>query len=67
MILLVLYLNRSDPWDRLPAKGSPGEEVTEPVEDWSFMETSARVTLEYGPPIPIRSISGPSFTKESFI
>ena len=52
MILLVLYLNRSDPWDRLPGKRITGEEVTEPVEDWSFMETSTRVTLEVRPSDP---------------
>jgi hypothetical protein len=50
--LLVLYLNRSDPWDRVPGKRITGEEVAEPVKDWSFMETSTRVTLEVRPSDP---------------
>ncbi|MCH8819894.1 MAG: hypothetical protein IIB03_06185 [Acidobacteria bacterium] len=50
--LFVLYLNRTDPWDRVPGKRITGEEVIEPVDDWSFMETSTRVTLEVRPSDP---------------
>ncbi len=52
MTLLVLYLNRSDPWAQLPGKRITGEEVTERIEDWSFMEPSTRVILEVRPSDP---------------
>jgi hypothetical protein len=52
VILLISYLNRSDPWNQLPGKRITGEEVTEPVDDWSFMEESTRVTLEVRPSDP---------------
>ena len=50
--LLVLYLNRSDPWGRVPGKKITGEEVTEPVDGWNFLETSTLVTLEVRPSDP---------------
>jgi len=34
--LLVLYLNRSDPFGTIPGKRLRGEEVTESIDDWSF-------------------------------
>ncbi len=43
MTLLVVYLNRSDPWAQVPGKRITGEEVTERIDDWSFMEPSTRV------------------------
>jgi hypothetical protein len=52
MTLLVLYLNRSDPWNQLPGKRITGEEVSERVDDWSFMARSTRVTLEIRPSDP---------------
>jgi hypothetical protein len=51
-VLLISYLNRGDPWNQLPGKRITGEEVTEPVDDWSFMEQSTRVTLEVRPSDP---------------
>ncbi len=50
--LLVVYLNRTDPWAQLPGKRITGEEVTERIEDWSFMEPSTRVILEVRPSDP---------------
>ncbi len=50
--LLVVYLNRSDPWPRIPGKRITGEEVTERIDDWSFMEPSTRVILEVRPSDP---------------
>ncbi len=52
MTFLVLYLNRSDPWAQLPGRRITGEEVTERIEDWSFMEPSTRVILEVRPSDP---------------
>ncbi len=52
MTVLVLYLNRTDPWAQLPGKRITGEEVTERIEDWSFMEPSTRVILEVRPSDP---------------
>ncbi len=52
MTLLVVYLNRTDPWAQLPGKRITGEEVTERIEDWSFMERSTRVILEVRPSDP---------------
>ena len=46
MTILVLYLSRRDPWDQLPGRRITGEEVTDQVDDWSFMEPSTRVILE---------------------
>jgi hypothetical protein len=50
--LLVVYLNRTDPWAQLPGKRITGEEATERIEDWSFMEPSTRVILEVRPSDP---------------
>ncbi len=52
MTVLVLYLNRTDPWAQLPGKRITGEEVIERVDDWSFMEPSTRVILEVRPSDP---------------
>ncbi len=52
MTFLVLYLNRSDPWAQLPGKRITGEEATERIDDWSFMERSTRVILEVRPSDP---------------
>ncbi len=52
MTFLVLYLNRTDPWAQLPGKRITGEEVTEWIDDWSFMEPSTRVILEVRPSDP---------------
>jgi hypothetical protein len=52
MTLLVVYLNRTDPWAQLPGKRITGVEVTERIEDWSFMEPSTRVILEVRPSDP---------------
>jgi len=52
MTLLVLYSTRRDPWDQLPGKRITGEEITERVDDWSFMESSTRVILEVRPSDP---------------
>lgn len=50
--LLVLYLNRSDPYGTIPGKRLQGEEVTEPVEDWSFANQYRRVNVEVRPSDP---------------
>ena len=50
--LLVFYLNRSDPWGRIPGKRLPGEEMTESIEDWSFTQQARGVTLEVRPSAP---------------
>ncbi|MCH7803292.1 MAG: hypothetical protein IH937_04345 [Acidobacteria bacterium] len=52
MTLLVVYLNRSDPWAQIPGKRITGEEATERMDDWSFMEPSTRVILEVRPSNP---------------
>ncbi len=52
MTLLVVYLNRTDPWAQLPGKRITGEEATERIDDWSFMEPSTRVILEVRPSDP---------------
>ncbi len=50
--ILVLYLNRSDPYGSLPGKRLQGEEVTESVDDWTFANESRRVTVEVRPSAP---------------
>ncbi len=50
--LLVLYLNRTNPYGILPGKQLTEEEVTEPIEDWSFTEQYRRVTNEVRPSDP---------------
>ena len=64
--LLMSYLNRSDPWNQLPGKRITGEEVTEPVDDWTFMEKSTRVTLEVRPSDPY-SVDIRSFLHEGIL
>ena len=50
--LLVLYLNRSDPYGQIPGKRLLGEEINEPIKDWSFTEQARVVTLEVRPSAP---------------
>ena len=50
--ILVLYLNRSDPYGTIPGKRLMGEEVTEPIEDWSFANQFRRVNVEVRPSDP---------------
>ncbi len=50
--LLVLYLNRTNPYGILPGKQLTEEEVTEPIEDWSFTEQYGTVTNEVRPSDP---------------
>ncbi len=56
--LLVLYLNRSDPYGSLPGKRLQGEEVTESVDDWTFANESRRVTVEVRPSAPYSVYAG---------
>jgi hypothetical protein len=58
MTLLVLYLNRSDPYGPVPGKRLRGEEVTESVDDWSFTEQYRRVTVEVRPSNPYSVFAG---------
>jgi len=50
--LLVLYVNRSDPYGPLPGKRLRGEEVSAPVTDWSFVRQVRTVTIETRPSNP---------------
>lgn len=50
--LFFLYLGRTDPWGIIPGKRLVGEEVTEPIEDWSFTQEARIVTLEVRPSAP---------------
>jgi len=50
--LLVLYLNRSDPFGTIPGKRLRGEEVTESIDDWSFAQQYRRVNVEVRPSNP---------------
>jgi len=50
--LLFLYLNRSDPYAIIPGKQLVGEEVTEPIDDWSFVLQYRTVTNEVRPSDP---------------
>ena len=50
--ILVLYLNRSDPFGTIPGKRLRGEEVTEPIDDWSFAQQYRRVNVEVRPADP---------------
>ncbi len=52
MTLLVLYLNRSDPYSIIPGKQLRGEEVTGPIDDWSFVLQVRTVTNEVRPSDP---------------
>lgn len=50
--LLVLYLNRSNPWGQIPGRRLVGEEVTGPIDDWNFTDQARVVTLEVRPAAP---------------
>ena len=50
--LLFLYLNRSDPYAIIPGKQLRGEEVTAPIDDWSFVKEVRTVTNEVRPSDP---------------
>ncbi len=50
--LLVLYLSRSDPFGTIPGKRLRGEEVTEPINDWTFANQYRRVNVEVRPSDP---------------
>ena len=50
--LLFLYLNRSDPYSIIPGRQLVGEEVTEPIDDWSFVLQYRTVTNEVRPSDP---------------
>ena len=50
--LLFLYLNRSDPYAIIPGKQLIGEEVTGPIDDWSFVQQYRTVTNEVRPSDP---------------
>ncbi len=52
MTLLVLYLNRSEPYGIIPGKQLEGEEVAGPIHDWSFTLQHRRVTNEVRPSNP---------------
>jgi len=58
MTLFALYVNRSDPYGSLPGKRLVGEESTEPVDDWSFVEQYRRVTVEVRPSNPYSVFAG---------
>jgi len=50
--ILVLYLNRSDPFGTIPGKRLKGEEVTELIDDWTFANQYRRVNVEVRPSDP---------------
>ena len=50
--VLSLYLNRSDPYGTISGKRLRGEEVIEPIEDWSFANQYRRVNVEVRPSDP---------------
>ena len=50
--ILVLYLNRSDPYGTIPGKRLQGEEATELIDDWSFATQYRRVNVEVRPSDP---------------
>ena len=52
MTLLVLYLNRSDPYSIIPGKQLRGAEVTGPIDAWSFVLHVRTVTNEVRPSAP---------------
>ena len=63
MTLFVLYVNRSDPYGILPGKQLVGEEATEPIDDWNFVQQYRRVTVEVRPSDPY-SVSAGYFLME---
>ena len=52
LTILFLYLNLSDPYGPLPGGRLQGEEVTEPVTDWSFVQEYRILTSEVRPSNP---------------
>ena len=50
--ILVLYLNRTNPYGIIPGRQLIEEEVTEPIWDWSFTEQVRTVTNEVRPSDP---------------
>lgn len=50
--LLVLYLTRTDPYGIIPGKRVTGEEVSGPIDDWSFTLEHRRVVNEVRPADP---------------
>lgn len=52
LTVLFLYLNLSDPYGPLPGGSLQGEEVTEPVTDWSFVRQYRILTSEVRPSNP---------------
>jgi len=50
--LLFFYLNRSDPYSIIPGRQLIGEEVTGPIDDWSFVLQYRTVTNEVRPSDP---------------
>ncbi|MEE2822833.1 MAG: hypothetical protein VYA53_07605 [Acidobacteriota bacterium] len=52
IVLLFLYLNRSDPYGRLPGKEIQGTEIAGLVKDWSFVQQYPWVTAEVRPANP---------------
>jgi hypothetical protein len=52
MTILVLYLNRTNPYGIIPGRQLVEEEVTEPIADWSFTEQFRTVTNEVRPSDP---------------
>ena len=64
--ILVLYLNRSDPFGTIPGKRLRGEEVTEPIDDWSFAQQYRRVNVEVRPADPY-SVNAGYFVHERIL
>jgi len=58
LTILFLYLNLSDPYGPLPGGRLQGEEVTEPVTDWSFVQEYGILTSEVRPSSPYSIHSG---------
>ena len=50
--LFVLYLNLSEPYRIIPGGRLSGEEIAEPVQDWSFVKEHRGITLETRPSDP---------------
>ncbi len=50
--LLFFYLKSSDPWSIIQGRQLIGEEVTEPIDDWSFELQYRTVTNEVRPSDP---------------
>ncbi len=64
--ILVLYLNRSDPYGTIPGKRLRGEEVSESVDDWSFASQYRRVNVEVRPSDPY-SVNAGYFVHEGLL